>query len=84
MSNNPKFKVGDKVKVISDEYDILENDPNRIFTIKRLQKNEPPESNDYFLIPTKYPEDVLDEYLFFEEELQLCNSELIKKRLKLK
>ncbi len=77
-----KFKVGDKVKILSDKYRMLDDAKKTIndtFTIQSINH----EDNEIWLQDSAqgYNETGI---LMFSEELAPANSEVIKKRLGIK
>lgn len=72
-----KFKVGDKVKIISDRWEIFDTKVplNLVWTIEQYN----PDGNGYFIINNNFSSDYA--YHFYEAELRSVNSDRIKKRL---
>lgn len=75
-----KFKLGDRVKIISDRWQIFNTkEPLKLtWTIEQYDPNE----NGYFIINNTFSSDCA--YHFYESELRLNNDRIIKNKLGVK
>jgi hypothetical protein len=81
----PKFKKGDLVKIVSDDYELIPLE-YLTYTFKVLHKEYNVDETRFMYTVQIYPRISAYEFRYpmWEEELKIVNSELVKAKLGLK